>query len=135
MSILLNLLTSVEWLHYLNVANTWVTYIFYYVGTPAQGLFVALYLTRPWRNYGPTRAVMNKSFSLFLVMFNSLLVLHLYGLRPLDWPWWLLLFRIVSDVYLTGAIFYQLFVNVREIREGYRDRFSRDTQTQAQAEE
>lgn len=110
----------------LNDMNWWATYIFYYVGTPAQGLFVLLYLTRPWRKYGPTRALMNKSFSLFLVMSQSLIVLHMYGIRPLDWPWWLLLYRIIGDIYMTGAIYYQLYVNVQEIREGYRTRVSQD---------
>lgn len=113
-------------IEFLNDVNMWTTYVFYYVGTPMQGLFVVLYLTRPWRKYGPTRAVMNKSFSLFLVMFNSLLVLALFGQRSLDWPWWLLLFRILSEAYLLGAIFYQLWVNFREIREGYKSRTSRD---------
>lgn len=108
----------------LNTINIWVTYALYYTGTPAQGIFVILYLTRPWRKYGPTRAVMNKSFSLFLIMFNSLLVIQMFGQRPVDWPWWLLSFRIVSGVYLLFAIYYQLFVNVREIRDGYRDRTS-----------
>lgn len=106
----------------LNEANYWATYAFFYIGTPMQGLFVVLYLTRPWRKYGPTRAVMNKSFSLFLVMFNSTLVLALFGQRLVDWPWWLLLFRILSETYLLWAIFYQLYVNVREIRDGYRNR-------------
>lgn len=106
----------------LNPVNVWVTYLFYYAGTPAQLAFVLLYLTRPWRKYGPTRAVMNKSFSLFLVMSQSLIVLHMFGMRPLDWPWWLLLYRIVGDAWITFAIYYQLVVNIREIRAGYRDR-------------
>lgn len=110
----------------LNTINIWVTYIFYYAGTPAQGAFVLLYLTRPWRKYGPTRAVMNKAFSLFLVMSQSLIVLHLYGIRPLDWPAWLLLYRIVGDVYITVAIYYQVFVNIREMREGYREHLIQD---------
>lgn len=109
----------------LNTLNVWATYAFYYAGTPAQCIFCLLYWTRPWRTYGPTRAVMNKSFSLFLVMFNSLIVLHLYGMRPLDWPWWLLLFRILSDIYLLEAIYYQLWVNYKEIRAGYREHLLR----------
>lgn len=110
----------------LNTVNIWVTYAFYYLGTPAQGLFVLLYLTRPWRKYGPTRAVMNKSFSLFLVMVNSLIVLILFDQRSVDWPMWLLVFRILSESYLLVAIFYQLFVNYREIRHGYLNRTSQD---------
>lgn len=110
----------------LNSVNHWVTFALYYFGTPAQGIYVLLYLTRPWRKYGPTRAVMNKSFSLFLIMLNSLIVLQMFGQRPLEWPWWLLLFRIVSGLYLLAAIYYQLFVNVREIRAGYRDWLSPD---------
>lgn len=117
---------GVDWMYWLNTVNWWATYAFYYLGTPAQGLFVILYLTRPWRKYGPTRAVMNKSFSLFLVMFNSTLVLILFGQRFADWPWWLLVFRILSESYLLGAIYYQLFVNFREIRAGYRDRIEQD---------
>lgn len=105
----------------LNTINWWVTYMFYYAGTPAQLAFLLIYSTRPWRKYGPTRAVWNKSLSLFLVMSQSLIVLHMYGLRPLDWPWWLLAYRIVADVFITWAIYYQLVVNVLEILDGYRD--------------
>jgi hypothetical protein len=108
----------------LNTINWWATHAFFYLGTPAQGMFVLLYLTRPWRKYGPTRAVMNKAFSLFLLMSQSLIVLHMYGLRPLDWPWWLLLYRIVGDIYMLVAIYYQLIVNAREIRAGYRNHLS-----------
>lgn len=110
----------------LNTVNIYVTYAFYYIGTPAQGIFVLLYLTRPWRKYGPTRAVMNKAFSLFLVMSQSLIVLHMYGIRPLDWPWWLLLYRVIGDIYMMVAIIYQLAVNWREIRTGYRERLIQD---------
>lgn len=106
----------------LNILNVWVTYIFYYVGTPGQLAFFLLYCTRPWRKYGPTRAIWNKSLSLLLLMSQSLIVLHLYGMRHLDWPWWLILYRIICDVYITWAIYYQLFVNIREIRAGYRNR-------------
>lgn len=105
----------------LDTVNVWATYALYYAGTPAQLLFLLLYATRPWRKFGPTRAVMNKSLSVFILMSQSLIVLHMYGLRPLDWPAWLLIYRILGDAYLLGAIYYQLFVNAREILAGYRE--------------
>jgi hypothetical protein len=109
----------------LDTANHYATYALFYAGTPAQLLFIGLYLTRPWRKYGPTRAVMTKSVSLFLLMSQGMIVLHLYGLRPLDWPWWLLVYRIVGDVFLLTAIYYQLWVNVQEMLAGYREQMLR----------
>jgi hypothetical protein len=102
--------------------NVVATYALIYGGLPAQTLYVLLYLTRPWRTYAVSRALMTKSFSFWLLLSQSFIVLSLYGLRPLDWPAWLIIYRIVGDIFMVGAIYYQLFALISEIRAGYRTR-------------
>lgn len=105
----------------LDQLNMWATYALIYGGLPAQTLFLLLYLTRPWRDWRPTRALMSKSFSFWLLLSQSLIVLHLYGMRPVDWPDWLMVYRIVGDVFMLAAIYYQLYALVKEMVDGYRD--------------
>lgn len=105
----------------LDTLNTVATYALIYGGTPAQTLFVGLYLFRPWRKYRPTRALMSKSFSFWLLLSQSFIVLHMYGLRPVEWPDWLMVYRIVGDAFMLWAIYYQLISLLLEIRSGYRE--------------
>jgi hypothetical protein len=103
----------------LNTVNVVVTYAFIYAGTVGQFAFVVLYFFRPWRKYRPTRALMSKSFSLFLILSQSFIVLNLYGLRHLDWPAWLIVYRVGGDAFMLWAIYYQLYALVKEIIAGY----------------
>lgn len=105
----------------LETINVWATYGLIFGGLPAQTLYLLLYLTRPWRLYGPTRALMVKSFSFWLLLSQSFIVLSMYGLRPLDWENWLMVYRILGNTFMLGAIYYQLFALVKEIRVGYVD--------------
>jgi hypothetical protein len=105
----------------LNDINIIATYAFIYGGLPAQTLFLIIYWLGPWRIYRPTRALMSKSFSFWLLMSQSFFVLHLYGLRPLDWPAWMLVYRIVGDIFMLAAIYYQLYALIRERLEGRSD--------------
>lgn len=103
----------------LNQVNIWITYIFIWAGTLGQGFYVLLFLTRNWNQEGWPRALMAGRGAFFLLLLNSFIVLNMYGLRPLDWPWGLLLFRIVSNTLMLTAIYYQLFALFKEVRDGY----------------
>lgn len=102
----------------LDTLNGWATYAFLFGGWPIQTTFLLLYVRREWRRYRPTRALMNKSFSLWLLMTNGAIVLLMFGMRPLDWPDWLIVFRVVCYVYMLWALFYQCYALIREILEG-----------------
>lgn len=113
----------------LNEINVVATYALIYGGLPGQTLFLAIYWFRPWRKYRPTRALMSKSFSFWLLMSQSFIVLHMYGMRPLDWPWWLLVYRILGDIFMVSAIYYQLYALIREqFRAGGQDPMVPDQQ-------
>lgn len=103
----------------LNQVNVWITYLFVCAGFVGQGFYVALFLTREWNQEGWPRALFSGRLAFFLLLSNSFIVLMMYGLRPLDWPAWLLSYRILTTTLMLSAIYYQLFALFKEIRDGY----------------
>lgn len=105
----------------LNAVNAVVTYVFIWAGWIGQGLYCALFLTRNWQAGRWAKSLMAGRLAFFLLLTNSFIVLNMYGLRPLDWPAWLLVFRIVTNTLMLAAIYYQLLSLLTEVREDYHE--------------
>lgn len=100
----------------LNWLNIVVTYVFIWAGTPAQGLFAGLWLfTRKWRGDALMTWHVAGRVAFFILLTQSFIVLTLYGLRPLDWPVWLILFRVFGDLFMLVTIYGQLFSLIQEM--------------------
>lgn len=105
----------------LNMVNVVVTYALIWGGTPAQGLFAGLWLfTRDWKSDPLATWYMLGRLAWFFLLLNSFIVLTLFGMRPLDWPWWLLSFRIFTYAFILVVIYGQLFNLIHEMIAVYR---------------
>lgn len=103
----------------LNQVNQWVSILTVCAGLLGQTAFVCLYATRDWRAYRITRALMNKSVAFWLIFLLSFARLLARGPRPdVSDPAWFIVLQIGIEAYIVGAIYYQLFALVEEIRSG-----------------
>lgn len=114
----------------------WSTQLLLWVGTPGQLTFLLLYMTRPWRKYRPTRALMMKSAALGLLLFNSWTKLLVFGgPSHVDYPGWLSAQNIVINMFLLAAIYYQLYALIVEMRRGDRNSLEAEVTDKMTSEE
>lgn len=111
----------------------WTMLGLYFIGTPAQMLFVLLFFTRKWNKYKFSRAIMWKSAALATLMYGSVCKIGVAGLRNYDWPWWIDLQTPFINTFVMVAIVNQLWALIVDIRVGDRD--SMETEVQQKAAE
>jgi hypothetical protein len=102
----------------LNEVNAWATYATIWGGLLGQTLFLGLYATRPWRAYQITKALMLKSIAMWLILLLSSSRLVARGLTPRQEGWEFIIFQLLVDAVVLGAIWYQFIVLVKEVRRG-----------------
>lgn len=102
----------------LNTLNEWATIVTVWGGLLGQSLFVAIYATRPWRQYRITRALMLKSIAFLLIFILSASRMVARGLRPSDDPTGFILFQMGVEAVILYAVWNQLFALISEIRRG-----------------
>lgn len=107
----------------LDKLNVVVTYVLICAGTPAQGLLAGLWLfTRRWRGDPLVTWYVLGRLAWFFLLLNSFIVLTVYGMRPLDWPAWLILIRVVTYTFILVVIYGQLFNLIHEMTAVYQRR-------------
>lgn len=103
----------------MNTVNQWATVATIWLGLTGQSIFLALYATRPWREYRITRALMMKSFAFWLIFVLSATRLVTRGLRPnVDDSLALIIFQLILDALIVFAIWYQAIALAIEVRQG-----------------
>lgn len=103
----------------MNQINQWATVFTICSGLLGQTLFVALYSTRGWRKYRITRALMIKSVAFWLIFVLSFGRLVTRGPRPgVDDTVWFIVVQWGLDAFILGAIYYQLYALIEEVRTG-----------------
>lgn len=103
----------------MNQFNQWATVFTICSGLLGQSMFLGLYSTRSWRKYRITRALMLKSVAFWLIFVLSFGRLLTRGLRhDVSDPDWFIVLQIGLDAFIVGAIYYQLFALIQEIRSG-----------------
>lgn len=102
----------------MNQLNQWATVFTVCSGLFGQTLFIALYATRGWRKYRITRALMIKSVAFWLIFVLSFSRLVTRGPRVTDDPTWFIFVQWGLEAFIVGAIYYQLYALVIEVRSG-----------------
>lgn len=103
----------------MNELTQFSTVITIWLGLLGQTIFIALFMTRPWRQYRITRAYFNKSLALEAIFLRSALLLTVRGLRPgVDDPLWVSISAVALNVYVLLAIWYQMIALALEIKAG-----------------
>ncbi len=101
--------------------SDWATEWTFYIGWVGQSVFLAMYLSRQWVRYPFTKALMQKSLSIWLLMTLSSVKLFAYGgPRSNDVAGWLPWFSLALDVAITLSIWNQVFALFAEVRDGRR---------------